>query len=72
MEEKLENFIAEVRKRGNASSHQGENKRKRKQKSEPEHIKRVTRKLLAFLLVVVQNNGKQMYKKKCAARAKLF
>ena len=30
-------------------------------KSEQEHIKRVTRKLVEFLLVVVQNNGKEKY-----------
>ena len=34
-----------------------------KKKSEQEHLKRVTRKLMEFLLVVVQNNGKEMYKK---------
>ena len=32
--------------------------------------KRVARKFLD--VVVVQNNGKEMYKKKCAARAKFF
>ena len=32
-------------------------------------IKRVTRK---FHPVVVQNNGKEMYKKKCTAREKCF
>ena len=36
--EKQENFIAAVRKRGNASRHQGENERQRK-KSEQEHIR---------------------------------
>ena len=35
-------------------------------------IKRVTRKFLEFHVVVVQNKGKEMYKKKCAARAKLL
>ena len=32
LEEKLENFMAELVKRGNASGHQGENKRQRKKK----------------------------------------
>ena len=32
LEEKLENFIAELGKRGNTSGHQGENKRQRKKK----------------------------------------
>ena len=35
-------------------------------------IKRVLEGFWKFLVVVVQNNGKEMYKKKCAARAKLF
>ena len=58
LEEKHKNFIAAVRKRGNASCHQGENKRRRKKKSEQEHTS-----LWKFLVVVVQNNGKEMYKK---------
>ena len=32
LEEKLENFIAELGKKGNASGHQGENKRQKKKK----------------------------------------
>ena len=35
-------------------------------------IKRVLEGFWKFLVVVVQNNGKEMYKKKCTARAKLF
>ena len=37
-------------------------------------IKLVTRKFLevSIHVVVEQNNGKEMYKKKCVARAKLF
>ena len=60
MKKKQKAFIAAVRKRGNASGHQGENERQRKQKGEQGHIKRVTRK---FLVVVVQGNGKEMYQK---------
>ena len=33
-------------------------------------IKRVTKKFLKFHVVVVQNNGKEMYKKKCPALSK--
>ena len=46
MEEKHENFIAAVRKSGNASGHQVESERQRKKKREQEHIKRVIRKFL--------------------------
>ena len=54
----------------NASSHQGEDERQWKKKSELDHIqtynissiKCVTRK---FYVVVVQNNSKEMYKKVC-------
>ena len=37
-------------------------------------IKLITKKFLEVLIHVVfeQNNGKEIYKKKCAARAKLF
>ena len=56
LKEKHKNF----KKGGNASCHRGENERQRK-KSQQEHIKHVTRK---FLVVVVQNSGKEMYKKK--------
>ena len=66
----------------NASGHQGENerqwktkqtKKKNKNTYDISSIKRVATKFLEFSLyiVVVQNNGKEMYKKKCAARAKL-
>ena len=68
LEEKHENFIAAMRKRRYASGHQGENEwQRQRQKSEQEHMKRITKKIL---VEVVQNNGKEMYKKKCAARAK--
>ena len=61
----------------NASGHQGQIVKMTgsEKKSEQEHvynissIKRVTRK---FRVVVVQNNGKEMYKKECATRAKLL
>ena len=46
MEEKHENFIASVRKRRNASGHQGENERQPKKVKMQEYIKRVTRKFL--------------------------
>ena len=35
-------------------------------------IERVTRSFWKFHLVVVRNNGKEMYKKRCAASAKLL
>ena len=35
-------------------------------------IKRVTRSFWKFHVVVVQNNGKEIPEKKCAARAKLL
>ena len=56
----IKNFIAAVRKRGNASCscHQGENKRRRKKQSEQEHTS-----FWKFLAVVLQNNGKEIYKK---------
>ena len=51
-----------------------------KKKSEQEHkhflqissIKRVNRNLKEVSHLVVQNNGMEMYKKACAARAKLL
>ena len=56
----IKNFIAAVRKRGNASCscHHGENKRRRKKQSEQEHTS-----FWKFLAVVLQNNGKEIYKK---------
>ena len=45
MEEKHQKFIAAVRKRKNASGHQGEMSGSER-KNEQEHIKRVTRKFL--------------------------
>ena len=60
LDKKHNNFIAAVRKRGNASCscHQGENKRRRKKQSEQEHTS-----FWKFLAVVLQNNGKEIYKK---------
>ena len=60
----------------NANGFQGENERQWKKKSEPEHRHFLHktcnyRNLKKFHFLVVQNNGKEMYKK-CAARAKLF
>ena len=53
----------------NASGHQGENERQRKKVNKNTYdisfIKRVTRKFLEVLVLVVQNNGKEMYKKVC-------
>ena len=69
-EENHKNFIAVVRKRGNVSGHHGENERQRR-KSEQEHIKHVTKKFVEFFSLVVQSNGKKMYKKRGGARAKL-
>ena len=42
-------------------------------KSEQEHVRHFLHKSFwKFHVVVVQNNSKEMYKKKCAARAKLL
>ena len=55
----------------NASGHQGEHERQW-QKSKQEHIRHFLRKTCnEEVSVVVQNNGKEIYKR-CAARAKLF
>ena len=65
-------FYSGGEKMRNASGHQGENEWQRKKVNRNSYnissIKRVTR---TFHFVVVQNNGKEMYKK-CVARAKLF
>ena len=55
---------------------QGENERQWKRVNENMYdissIKRVTRSFWKFHVVVVQNNGKEIPEKKCAARAKLL
>ena len=73
LEEKYENFCNGCEKMRNASDHRGETAQQLKKSEQNTYdnssIKRVTRK---FHSVVVQNNGKEMYKKKCTAREKCF
>ena len=63
--------IKNFKKGGNASGHQGENERQRK-KSQQEHIKHATRKFLEVSGCSRAKQRQRLYKKKCAARAKLF
>ena len=62
----------------NARGHQckvkmsGSGKNVNENTNEISSIKRVSTKFLEFHVVVVQNNGKEMYKLKCAARAKML
>jgi len=59
-----------LKKRGNASGHQGENERQWK-KSQQEHIKRVTRKFLEVSRCSRAKQQQRNVQKKDAARAKL-
>ena len=70
LEEQHENFVAAVTKwemLAAANQMQGENERQWKKVNENTYdissIKRVTKKFWKFHVVVVQNNGKEMYKK---------
>ena len=80
LEEQHENFVAAVTKwemLAATNQMQGENKRQWKKVNENRYgissIKGVTkRSFWKFHVLVVQNNGKEMYKKKCAAREKLL
>ena len=70
------NFVAAVTKwEMLALPMQGENERQWKKVNENTYdissIKRETKKFLKVHVVVVQSNGKEMCKKKCAARAML-
>ena len=60
----------------NASGYQSENERQGKNRANRNtnisSIKRVNRNLKEVSHLVVQNNGMEMYKKACAARAKLL
>ena len=83
LEKQHENFEVAMRKwemlaatkvKMSGSEKQNKPKKKNKNTYDISSIKRVATKFLEFSLyiVVVQNNGKEMYKKKCAARAKLL
>ena len=66
LEEQHENFVAAVTKMRNASGHQCKMKMSgSEKKSEREHVRHFLHKqgLGKFHVVVVQNNGKKMYKK---------
>ena len=73
LEEQHENFVTALGKIRNASGQRGENERQPKKMNKNTYdissIKHVTRK---FHVLVVQNNGKEMYTEKYAARAKLL
>ena len=66
LEEKHENFIAAVRKRRNASGHQGENERQPKKKKNGAGLHKGS-----FSLYSRQTTAKKCTKK-CAALAKLL
>ena len=71
LEEKHKNFIPAVRKRGNASGHQGENEQQRKKKMN-RNTKCVTREFLEVSRCSPAKQRPRNVQKKCAARAKLF